>query len=175
MKHFWRVGLLAGIVFSVATISLTAYGQTSAVSPLTSQLAKALCDRYLEARNTPNLALLDEVYATDVVAHEIAKDIAGLDALKTYYTRSHTAFPDLKLSLDRMVLADNDIIWFWTFAGTNTGPLDEMPPTGKSVRFSGVAVDRVVNGKFAEERIYFNLLDLMTQLGFTLMPPSPPK
>jgi predicted ester cyclase len=54
-------------------------------------------------------------------------------------------------------------------------PLGEIPPTGKSFRFSGVAVDRIVEGKIAEEWVYFNVPDILQPLGFRLVPPKPPQ
>ncbi len=62
----------------------------------------------------------------------------------------------------------------WTITATHTGLLHGIPPTGKSVRFSGMAIDRVVKGKIVEEWVYFNMLDLLQQLGFSLTPPSAP-
>jgi len=177
MKRLWQISMPAAIVFFIATAGLPAYGQTSAGTVLTSEQAKAIGDRYLEARHTRNLALLDDVYAPDVVVHycDLPENLVGLDALKAYYTRNQTALPDLKMSLEKTLLSGDYIIWFWTVTGTNTGPLGDLPPSGKSVRFSGVAVDRVSDGKIVEEWAYFNPLDLFAALGFTLTPPSPTK
>jgi predicted ester cyclase len=66
-------------------------------------------------------------------------------------------------------------VWGWTFTGTNTGPLRGLPPTVNKVKFSGVAIDRVVDGKIVEEWIYYNLLDLFQQLGFTITSPQEQK
>ena len=44
-----------------------------------------------------------------------------------------TAFPDLKVSLDRLVFDNDRTIFHWTCTGTNTGP----GGTGRFVRFSG--------------------------------------
>jgi hypothetical protein len=57
--------------------------------------------------------------------------------------------------------------------GSNTGPLEELPPTGKKAHVSGVYVFHIVEGKITEEWTYFNLLSYYEQLGFTLTPPSP--
>ncbi len=34
-----------------------------------------------------------------------------------------------------------------------------------------IAIDRIVAGKIAEEWVYFNVLDILQPLGFTLAPP----
>ncbi len=38
--------------------------------------------------------------------------------------------------------------------------------------FSGVAIDRLVDGKFAEEWVYFNVLDPLLRLSFGVVPPQ---
>lgn len=146
---------------------------------ITEEEAKTLGDRYIQARNEVNLDLLDDVYFSDVVVHDCSspEDIVGLDALKKYYSFTHKAFPDLQATIDETIVKGDRIIWIWTFRGTNTGPLHtpmgDLPPTDKKVKFSGVAIDRVENGKVVEEWVYFNVLDLLQQLGFTLAPPQP--
>lgn len=95
---------------------------------------------YLEARNTPNLELLDSIYVQDVIVHgSSGPDILGLDALKADDQVSHTGFPDFRMQIDEA---------FW----------------------SGVAIDRIEAGLIVEEWVYFNLLDLMEQLGMQFVP-----
>lgn len=40
-----------------------------------------------------------------------------------------------------------------------------IPPTGSQVTVKGVAIDRVVEGKFVESRILMDNLGMMQQLG----------
>ena len=65
-----------------------------------------------------------------------------------------------------------------TVSGTHTGtlltPLGEIPPTGNNFRIEVMEIDRIVDGKIVEEWRIFNELDLLTQLGFTLIPPEDP-
>jgi len=146
----------------------------------TSGLSQGEVDRivstYLQARNTANLGLLDQVYGAVVVVHDCGApaDIRGLDSLKSYYAGSHAGFPDFKIAVDDVLVSGDNLIYRWTITATHTGPLRGLPPTGKAVRFSGLAIDRVANGRIVEEWVYFNLLDLLQQLGFSLVPPSPP-
>ena len=141
---------------------------------VTEEQAKFIGNQYVKARNEANLDLLDGIYAADAVIHDPGQpeDIMSLGALKTYYLGNHTAFPDLKLSLEEIAISGDRIVWGWTFTGTNTGPLRGLPPTGNKVEFSGVAIDRVVDGKIVEEWVYYNLLDVFQQLGFTVTPPQ---
>ena len=144
-------------------------------------VAKSIGDLYVQARNEADLTLLDEIYSPDVVVHDCSspQDIIGLDALKAYYSNTHKALPDLHAAIDEIFVKGDTIVMRWTFSGTHTGlfhtPLGAIPATGKTVRFSGVAIDRVVQGKIVEEWVYFNVLDFLLQLGFTLNPPQLPE
>jgi steroid delta-isomerase-like uncharacterized protein len=142
---------------------------------VTRQQAEAMGNIYTQARNEHNPDMLNQVYLPDVVVHDpmVAEPIQGLDALKQYYERSQMAFPNLKISLDDLYVDGDHVIWVWTFTGTNTGPMGDTPPTGKSVTFKGVAIDKISNGKIAEEWLYFNALVPYTQLGMTVAPPAP--
>jgi len=59
----------------------------------------------------------------------------------------------------------------WTFTGTNTGP-GAAPSTGKSVKLNGATFIRYQDGKIAEERVYFDVLDWQKQPGYTMTPPA---
>ena len=56
--------------------------------------------------------------------------------------------------------------------GTNTGPLGQLPATGKRFHISGLAVTQVVNGKIVMDETFWNVLGFYQQLGFTLTPPE---
>jgi steroid delta-isomerase-like uncharacterized protein len=144
---------------------------------VTQQQAKAYGDTYLQATNEANLNLLDQIYSADLVAHfpNVPEAMMGLDALKEYYARTHTAYPDLKMTLDEPMVCGDKIIWLWTHTGTHTGPLGELPPTGNTVELSGVAICKMADGKVVEEWVFFDVLDMYTQLGFTLNPPPAPE
>jgi steroid delta-isomerase-like uncharacterized protein len=155
--------------------------QEQAEEGITEEEAIAIGDVYVKARNEVNLALLDEIYAPDVVVHDCSspEDIIGLEALKKYYSYTHRALPDLYATIDETIVKGDKIVWVWTFSATNTGPfhtpLGDIPATGRKVQFSGVAIDRVDEGKLVEEWVYFNVLQVLQQLGFTITPPQPPE
>ena len=72
-----------------------------------------------------------------------------------------TAFPDLKVSLDRLVFDDDRTIFHWTCTGTNTGP----GGTGRFVRFSGFESWEIgADGLIAHSRGTFDSADYDRQL-----------
>jgi predicted ester cyclase len=125
--------------------------------------------------------LLDKIYSPDAVVHDPSQPqtIVGLEALKNQYRGTHTAIPDVKFSIDDLYVKGDKIVSVFTMSGTITGPihtpLGDLPPTGKKFQLSGAAIDRIVEGKIAEEWVYFNVLDILQPMGFTLAPPQPPQ
>lgn len=146
---------------------------------ITMEQAKAVMDVYLKARNEANLELLDGIYSPGVVIHDPSQPgppIAGLQALKAQYGNTHDALPDLKFSVDDFSIKGNRLVWVFTMSGTFTKPfltpVGEVQPTGKPIRFSGVCIDRLADGKIAEEWLYFNVLELLGPMGFQVVPPG---
>ncbi len=83
-----------------------------------------------------------------------------------------TGFPNLFVSIDKMVFKDNLVYFYWVFTGTNTGVFGEIPATGKKVIVKGFTIVHFNNeGQIFHENVYYNELDLLQQLGYTLLPP----
>lgn len=72
-----------------------------------------------------------------------------------------TAFPDLQLLMDDIVLQDKHAVYHWTFIGTNSGP----GGTGQRVRFSGFEMWKIgEDGLIAESEGHFDSVDYQRQL-----------
>ena len=141
---------------------------------LSEEEMKALAERTLEVWNKGDVALIDELYTADVVRHEcdMPEDVIGRDAFKNMLKDIRTAFPDLNLAIDELIIKGNNIVMRWTWTGTNTGPMAGQQPTGKKIQVPGVSIARAVDGKIAEVWDYYNQAVLLQQLGFTLVPPQ---
>jgi steroid delta-isomerase-like uncharacterized protein len=146
---------------------------------ITEEEAKAFMDATLEIWNEGNLDLVDEFYSADYVRHyvDMYEDIVGIDAYKQWITNTRATFPDFNVTQDGEMIAKGDkIVSRWIVDGTNTGPLNtpfgSFPSTGKKVRFYGVLILHIVDGKIAEEWLYYNQSSLLQQLGFTFIPPQ---
>lgn len=83
-----------------------------------------------------------------------------------------TAFPDLEVLYDSISIKDNKVFMKWTSTGTNTGRFGEFPATGKKVKIKGLShLFFNKTGMLYKEDVYYNELDLLQQLGYTLKPP----
>jgi len=58
----------------------------------------------------------------------------------------------------------------WTAEGTYQGELLGIPPTGKRIRFGGISIYRLDEGKVAEVWEQIDMLGFMQQLGMVVIP-----
>jgi steroid delta-isomerase-like uncharacterized protein len=142
---------------------------------LSEQEAKALTAQLMDMWNKGDLALVDKVYSSEFMAETvddigISPPIFDSDALKRNFAAMRTAYPDINLQIDEMIVKGDRLITRATVTGTNTGP-GLIPPTGKKIKFSFISIIRVANGKIKEDLIYYNQAALLRQLGFTFSPP----
>lgn len=83
-----------------------------------------------------------------------------------------TGFPDLEIILNNTIIKGNQAFSQWTAVGTNTGIFGETAATGKKIKFSGYHVGYYNNeAKYTGEEVYYNELELLQQLGYTLVSP----
>jgi predicted ester cyclase len=85
----------------------------------------------------------------------------GRDAITSSAQGFMTAFPDLVVKMDRLIVNGTKTEYHWTLTGTNTGP----GGTGKVVRISGFEEWRFgPDGLIAESIGHFDAADYQRQL-----------
>jgi steroid delta-isomerase-like uncharacterized protein len=129
---------------------------------------KALIRRFNEeVWNKGNLDVVNEIFAEDYARHDLrpGNPPAGPEGQKRIAADFRAAFPDLHSSIDLILAEGNMVMTRWTAEGTNTGQWGRIAPTGKRVRFSGVNIFRIENGRVVELWNHRDDLGLMQQLG----------
>lgn len=128
---------------------------------------------YEEAFSKGNLAVVDEVCASNYVGYDPAEPPThGPSGVKELITRYRAAFPDLRITVDELLATGDTVIARWTATGTNQGPFNGMPATGKKGTVTGIEVVHFANGKAVESFINWDTFGLMRQLG--LIPEAAP-
>jgi predicted ester cyclase len=134
---------------------------------------KAIVRRYREAHNANNLAVLDEIVAPDLIAHNMLPGLpAGLEGGKLAHQGFLAAFPDGQTSTEDLIAEGDRVVERTSFRGTNTGSFLGAPATGKPVTANSISIYRIANGKIVEHWGENDVLGVMTQLG--LVPPPAP-
>ncbi|MFY9615724.1 MAG: ester cyclase [Candidatus Dormiibacterota bacterium] len=125
------------------------------------------------AHDVDALAALDDPSVVYSVPSPTGRsELKGRDAGKQYNESWFTAFPDAKITIKNEVIAGDTIVQEAIFEGTNSGTWKseamEMPATGKSLKGHYCLVTKVTNDQIVTSNLYFDQVELMTQLG--LMP-----
>lgn len=165
MKHFVNTIFKTSSMFLVLAY-LYSGCQQQKQDP--SQELKPIVDKYKEIWNDGNLNELDAIMDSNYVFHANKQPaVHGLDNRKKGISSLRTAYPDLKLVVEDELLSENGVAARWHITGTNTGA-GEMPPTGKSVDWWGIAILHFSDGKIKEEWTAFDNQSLMEQLGYKM-------
>src|SRR3954469_4773591 len=89
----------------------------------------------------------------------------GEEAVRDYFAESRRAFPDQRNELVALHHADDAVIVEVDVLGTHLGPLRALPPTGRAFRCRSSAHFIFEGDELVCERVYFDRLTIMEQLG----------
>ena len=119
-----------------------------------------------EIFNEKRIDRAGELVTQDYVDHAALPGQApGLEGAKQKWAMYSAAIPDLRVTIDEMVAEGDRVAARWTAEGTHQGELLGVPPTGRHIRWSGISICRMAEGKLAEQFERWDRLDLMQQLG----------
>jgi predicted ester cyclase len=129
------------------------------------------------AHDASALAELDDPnVVTSIPSPTGRSELRGRDAAKQYNQSWFTAFPDAKTTVTNQVIGGDSIVQEGIFEGTNSGAwkseAGEMPATGKTIKGHYCLVTRVNNDQIVTSTLYFDQVELMTQLGLMPEPAS---
>jgi predicted ester cyclase len=100
--------------------------------------------------------------------------LVGKDAVIGYTNSWMKALPDAKLIVTNEIVSGPWIVQEFTFEGTHkaplTGPMGTIQATNRKVSGQCVSITRYENDLQVETRLYFDVVQLLTQLG--VMPVS---
>ena len=137
---------------------------------------KQIAQENINAFNTHDanaVAALDHPDVVSTVPGPTGRtELRGREAAKGYNQSWFNAFPDARVRSTNDVISGDYIVQEGTFEGTNTGPwrseAGDMPATGRSLKGQFCQVIRTKDGKIVESNLYFDQVQVLTQLG--LMP-----
>ncbi|NIR47624.1 MAG: hypothetical protein GWN55_02300 [Phycisphaerae bacterium] len=95
------------------------------------KIAKFISPEYVEVCNNTRYAL-------------------GIEGARRHIRGVREAYPDLQLSIEQQIAEGDWVVTQITARGTHRGAWLEMKPTGKTVVFTGVNINRVVGGLIVE-------------------------
>ena len=126
----------------------------------------AVIDQWIEAWNKQDLDAVQDLLAPRYVRHDAnLPDVDGPEAELEFIAGVVSAFPDLHLRIEQLIVQDDLVAARLALRATHRGPFLGVPATGREVAFESTEVFRLASDKVAEQWVVMNALGLFQQLG----------
>jgi len=123
-----------------------------------------LADRYVEMINKHDPDAVDLFVAEDYVNHN-AFVADGREANRQFWTVFFAGLPDVRVTMEDLVVSGDRVVGRFVYRGTHTGDLMGIPASGKPVEMRSIDIWRVQDGMFVEHWDELNLLQVFQQIG----------
>jgi steroid delta-isomerase-like uncharacterized protein len=139
--------------------------------------AREVGQRFIDAFNAHDEQRIGELNAENTL-FEAPGDVKihGREAATEYAMAWIRAFPDARITVHNEVIDGDWVVQEFTFTGTHQGtlmsPAGEIPATHNTLSGRGVQIFRVQGDTVADTRLYFDQVQVMTQLGLMPEPAS---
>lgn len=122
--------------------------------------------RRIDAVNSKDLDNLDEHYTEDYVEHNaFGGALSGLEGVKQTLTEFFSAMPDQVFEVDDIFAEGTKVVVRGTVTATHTGEFYGMPPSNRRLKWSGIEIVNVRDGKVAERWLLADTVGMMQQMG----------
>ena len=121
------------------------------------------------AWNHGDFAPAEKYVDAEVVDH--FDNSQGIEAFKGVINGFRAAFPDIELTVQHEIAEGDLVVHHWTMTGTHKGAFQGLPPTDKSLTWTGITIVRIADGKIVERWANVDVLAILQQLG--VVPPPP--
>jgi steroid delta-isomerase-like uncharacterized protein len=115
------------------------------------------------------LDIADAYYAPDYVDHvgkgPEAGEVRGAAGIKQAVTMFRTAFPDLTYTVEDEIAEGDLVMARFSARGTHLGTFLGVAPTGRTITYTGIDVNRIRDGRIVQSWVQYDALGLLQQLG----------
>jgi len=121
---------------------------------------------YEEVVNTGDVSKISELVSDEYAEVMDGKRYpVGVQGAVSHILGVRQCYADLHLTIDRQISEGEWVATCITARGTHKGEWIGIAPTGRQVVFTGVNVDRVVDGKIVEHGGAANMLGPLLEIG----------
>ena len=121
-----------------------------------------------EVWNNGRESAIDEMLDPNVVGHGLkdadGSEVHSIPGFKVFYRQFRSAFPDIHVQIEDTVSEGDKTVARCVVTATHSGHGIGRAPTSKPVRFTGMCMVRLKNGKIAESWNNFDFLAMQQQL-----------
>jgi steroid delta-isomerase-like uncharacterized protein len=138
---------------------------------MTEHPLRAVIDAYNDAWGRHDVDAILGFHTEDSVFenHTSGGKAQGHAAIRELLSGVFATFPDLRFDLRRIYVRDDLVVQEWTATATHAKPVrykdGVLEPTGKTIRWNGMDIFPMRDGKIARKDVYASSLDYLRQLG----------
>lgn len=168
-RQMAEVGRLAEVTGGAYTIAFT-HGQEAGSS---AEVTEADVRRWIDAWNSHDIDRIVALFTDDVVMHQPQNpDPLDKASLAGFFSMLFTSYPDIHFELQGHTIQGRDVASWERVTGTMTGAFED-PASGRTIEPTHRSFDILgamhltygEHGLIKEVRIYWDRLQLMTQVG----------
>ena len=112
---------------------------------------------------------IDEMMDVDCVVYGLhdgqGDPLQGAAGFKPFFKRFHDSFPDIRISVEDVLVKGDKVAARCHVRGTHTGDALGVTATQKPIEFTGMCIVRFENGKVIEAWNSFDLMKMYQQVG----------
>ena len=158
----------------LAPVLLLAFG--GCAPPPTAQLDtnKDLIREFTQVLNAADWDALGTIVADSFVRHSAATGgppVTSRDGFIRLQESFLASVPDQLVTIQQLVAEGDRVAALATYAGTQSGPIGDLPATGNAFAIPFLSIFRIEAGTIAELWVEWDNVAMLTQLG--LFPPPP--
>lgn len=140
---------------------------------MTTEHNRRVAREWIETFNARNHAAEDALLAPDYIAHAPASlqgEPLDHEAWGEFLAMFVKGFPDLHIEIENVAADEQMVAQRVLFTGTHSGDFNGLPPTHRKVSFTGLELNRMVDGRVAEHWFELDQAALLRQLGLIVVP-----
>jgi len=94
------------------------------------------------------------------------QELRGTEEFFSFIEDFIKAVPGHQDTLSQMIAQGDKVAYISTISGTQTGPMGNLPASGKTFTLVNIIIQRLENGKVAETWVSWDNVSMLSQLGF---------
>lgn len=126
-----------------------------------------VCRLYEEVWNKRRLQVVDELIAPSHALNDpiVFGSQIGPEFYKRRVAELTTSFPDLRFTIEDMIIEKEKVGVSWIISGTHQGEFMDLPARGRKISVEGITIHLIANGKILDSHARWDALGLLRQLG----------